>query len=59
VDFVVERFPHVRVLRFEENYDFAEGNNQAAEAAEGRYIAFQNSDTVAHRRWLPELVKAI
>jgi hypothetical protein len=58
-DYVTAKYPSVRVLRLEKNYGFAEGNNRAAEAAQGRYIAFQNADTVAHRRWLPELVKAI
>ena len=29
-DFVADRFPNVRVLRFDENYGFAKGNNQAA-----------------------------
>lgn len=58
-DFVAERFPEVRVVRLERNYGFAEGNNRAAAAARGRYIAFQNADTVAHRRWLPELLEAI
>ncbi len=58
-DFVAERFPDVRVLRLEKNYGFAEGNNRAAAAAQGRYVAFQNADTIAHRRWLPELIKAI
>jgi GT2 family glycosyltransferase len=59
VPFVIERFPDVRVLRLGKNYGFAEGNNRAAAAARGRYIAFQNADTVVHRRWLPELIKAI
>ncbi|NIN94819.1 MAG: glycosyltransferase [Anaerolineae bacterium] len=58
-DFVTERFPDVKVMRLDKNYGFAEGNNRAAAAAEGRYIAFQNADTIAHRRWLPELIKAI
>jgi GT2 family glycosyltransferase len=58
-DYVEENFPGVRVVRLEKNYGFAEGNNRAAEFALGRYIAFQNADTVAHRRWLPELIKAI
>jgi len=35
-DFVADRFPNGRVLRFEENYGFAKGNNRAAEAATGR-----------------------
>ena len=35
-DFAADRFPTLRVLKFEENYGFAEGNNRAAEAATGR-----------------------
>lgn len=58
-DWVAERFPAVRVLRLERNYGFAEGNNRAAAQARGRYIVFQNSDTVAHRRWLSELLRAM
>lgn len=58
-DYVAENYPAVRVLRFDMNYGFAEGNNRAAEEARGKYISFQNADTVAHRRWLPELIKAI
>jgi GT2 family glycosyltransferase len=58
-DYVTEKYPQVRVLRFDKNYGYAEGNNRAAKYARGKYIAFQNDDTVAHRRWLPELLKAI
>ncbi|RPI88205.1 MAG: glycosyltransferase family 2 protein [Chloroflexi bacterium] len=58
-DYVAGQFPQVRVVRFDKNYGFAEGNNRAAEHAHGKYIAFQNADTVAHQRWLPELLKAI
>jgi GT2 family glycosyltransferase len=58
-DYVAEAFPMVRLMRFDRNYGFAEGNNRAAAGARGRYIAFQNPDTVVHRRWLPELLKAI
>jgi GT2 family glycosyltransferase len=58
-EFVEERYPRVRVLRLEKNWGFAEGNNLAAAAARGRYVGFQNADTIAHRRWLPELIKAL
>lgn len=51
--------PPVRLLRFDRNYGFAEGNNRAAQTAGGRYLAFLNTDTIVHRRWLPELVKAM
>jgi GT2 family glycosyltransferase len=58
-EYVEERFPQVRVLRFDQNYGFAEGNNRAATFARGRYISFQNADTIAHRKWLSELIAAI
>ena len=38
VAFVQQHFPSVRIVQFEKNYGFAEGNNRAAEAATGRYI---------------------
>ena len=59
VEFVEENFPTVRVVQLEHNYGFAEGNNRAAEYAKGKYLSFQNADTVAHRHWLPELINAI
>jgi GT2 family glycosyltransferase len=58
-DYVAEKYPSVKLIRLEKNYGFAEGNNRAAEFAEGKYIGFQNADTIAHRRWLPELLEAI
>ena len=58
-DLVAERFPSVRMVRFERNLGFAEGNNRAAELARGRYLVFLNQDTVAHRHWLAEMVGAM
>ncbi|MEW5986337.1 MAG: glycosyltransferase family 2 protein [Chloroflexota bacterium] len=58
-DYVAAHYPAVHVLRFEHNYGFAEGNNRAAQAAGGRYLGFQNVDTVAHHNWLGALLKAI
>jgi GT2 family glycosyltransferase len=58
-DFVAQRFPAVRVLRLDRNYGFAEGNNRAARMARGHNLVFLNQDTVAHRDWLAEMVKAM
>ncbi len=58
-DWVSEHFPSVRVLRFERNLGFAEGNNRAAEQARGRYLLFLNQDTVVHRHWLAEMVRTL
>lgn len=59
VEFVSQNYSAVRVIRFPRNLGFAEGNNQAAEVAQGRYLLFLNQDTVCHRHWLAEMVRAM
>ena len=44
-DFVQKKFPYVKVLRFNKNYGFAEGNNRAIKIASGDYIFLLNPDT--------------
>ncbi len=58
-DYVAANFPTVQVARFDRNWGFAEGNNRAAELAQGRYLVFLNQDTVAHRHWLAEMVRVM
>lgn len=59
VELVKGKFPQVKVVCFERNLGFAEGNNQAAKYARGRYLVFLNQDTVAHRDWLREMINAM
>jgi GT2 family glycosyltransferase len=58
-EYVAQNYPSVRLIRFKENFGFAEGNNRAVPYARGRYIAFLNQDTVVHKMWLSELVRAM
>jgi hypothetical protein len=58
VDVVQKQFPDVRLIKFDRNYGFSEGNNRAAEYAHGKYIVFLNIDTIVHQKWLSELVNA-
>jgi len=41
---VTEKFPRVKLLRNQENFGFARGNNQAAELASGAFFLLLNSD---------------
>jgi GT2 family glycosyltransferase len=57
--FVRERFPQVRVLAFDRNHGYAEGNDLAYRETRGEFVVFLNQDTVVHRAWLRELVAAV
>jgi GT2 family glycosyltransferase len=57
--FVRERFPQVRVLEFERNLGFAEGNNVAYRETKGEFIVFLNQDTAVNQAWLRSLLEAI
>ena len=57
-DLVESAFPSVTLVRLDRNYLFSGGNNRAMEHVQGKYVVFLNVDTVVHRRWLPELVRA-
>jgi GT2 family glycosyltransferase len=58
-EYVKRQFPTVRVIQFDSNYGFAEGNNRAAKEARGRYLVFLNQDTIVHRGWLQALVETV
>lgn len=56
--YVREAFPSVRVIANEENYGYYEAFNRVArEVARGQYLIALPQDTIAHRRWLSELVR--
>lgn len=58
VEYVINNFPEVTVIKFNKNYGFAEGNNKTIEYARGEYIALINNDTEVDKEWLMELVKS-
>jgi GT2 family glycosyltransferase len=45
-DLVENRFPHVQLIKSEENLGFAKGNNVAIRKCRGRYIALVNPDVI-------------
>ncbi len=56
-DMVAREFPDVRLLCNAENRLYAEGNNQGARAATGRYLCLLNSDTEVRSGALDELAQ--
>ena len=55
---LAEEFPKVRIIRLEENYGFAGGNNRGIEVAKGKYVALINNDAVADPDWISAMVAA-
>ena len=45
---IENRFPHVMVIRSNENLGFAGGNNLGIQASHGKYLFFLNNDTIIH-----------
>ncbi|HUW23176.1 MAG TPA: glycosyltransferase family 2 protein [bacterium] len=58
-DFVQEKFPSVRLLRFDKNYGFAEGNNRTIKQAKGDYVLLLNPDTKIEPNCVDKLIKAM
>jgi len=59
VEMVEREFPHARVLKLGVNTGAARGRNLGVRAASGEFIAFIDSDAVAHPAWLEELLRAM
>lgn len=55
VGWVESEYPNCRVVSFDQNYGYAEGNNRAAEHAKGDILLFLNNDVKTDPEWLEPL----
>lgn len=58
VEYVLEKYPSVRILRNDRNLGFAGGNNVGLRTAQGKYLLMLNNDTEVDPPCIEELVKA-
>ncbi|ODS36260.1 MAG: hypothetical protein A7316_02775 [Candidatus Altiarchaeales archaeon WOR_SM1_86-2] len=61
VEYVTKSFPEVKVIKFNKNYGFSEGNNKAVECTKPKseYLVFLNNDTEVDGKWLIELTSSV
>ena len=57
-ELVREHYPHMRLIRNQDNLGFAAGNNRGLRIATGDVLVLLNQDTVVHPGWLQALVHA-
>jgi GT2 family glycosyltransferase len=57
-EFVLEKFPEVRLVELDSNQGFTGGCNAGVEVALGTFIVLLNNDTEADSNWLSSLVDA-
>lgn len=57
VDMLKARYPEVKIIQLSKNYGFAKAVNIATSKINTKYFALLNTDAVAHKDWLQNLVK--
>lgn len=57
VAFISKNHPEVKLMRFEENYGFSGGYNEAIRLIESEYIVLLNSDVEVTSNWIPPVLE--
>ena len=56
IEFVMNNFPNIIIIKLDKNYGFAEPNNIGAKNAKGQLLLFLNNDTYVKPNFISELV---
>ncbi len=59
VEYIIQHFPTVRIIKSHKNLGFAGGNNLGVEKAQGNFIVLLNNDTIVHSGWLQGLMDCV
>lgn len=57
ISVVENEFPHVRLIKLDKNYGFADGYNMALKQVEAEYVVLLNSDVEVTPMWLHAMAK--
>ena len=58
-EYVLKHYPRVKLIKGLENLGFGGANNEAAQIARGKYLAFLNCDASVSSNWLEPLVELL
>ena len=56
ISFLQKKYPDIRLIRFDENYGFAKGYNEALKLVVSDYYCILNSDVEVQPGWLQPMV---
>jgi hypothetical protein len=56
---IVKKYPKIKLIENKINLGFAGGMNTGIRKAKGKYVAMIDSDTIADRNWISELIKVM
>jgi GT2 family glycosyltransferase len=59
VAFMEQTYPAIRLIRFDQNFGFAKGYNEALKLIEADYYALLNSDAEVAKGWLEPMVQLL
>ncbi|MCS6819113.1 MAG: glycosyltransferase family 2 protein, partial [Chitinophagales bacterium] len=59
VSFLQENFPEITIIKFDKNYGYAEGYNQALRQIKADYYVLLNSDVEVTKDWLQPLINIV
>lgn len=58
IQVITTSFPHVKLIKLENNHGFAGGVNAGIRATQSKHVVLLNNDAIPDADWLEELVKA-
>lgn len=56
---VVERYKNIKIVKLDDNYGYAGGNNRALPYVNGEYVCFLNNDVIVTPSWLNRVVRLL